>query len=104
MTRREELHDELVSLLGTNEVYFQKPSNHKMKYPAIVYSLENADTKFANDKPYFYHNRYQISYLTFDPDDKVIEDILMSPTLERIRLVNHFVSDNIHHYIYKLYY
>ena len=104
MNRREDLHDELKSLLGTNEVFFQAPSNHKLKYPAIIYSLENAETHYANSKPYFYMNRYTITYLTLNPDDELIEKILMSPELQRIRLVNHFVSDNIHHYIYKLYY
>ena len=104
MNRREDLHNELKSLLGTNEVFFQATSNHKLKYPAIIYSLENAETLYADSKPYFYMNRYTITYLTLNPDDELIEKILMSPELQRIRLVNHFVSDNIHHYVYKLYY
>jgi len=103
MNRREELHDELVKLLGTENVFFQKPSN-RLKYPAIVYSLDNADTKFADSIPYLLRHRYQISYLTLDPDDDMIDKIAMSPVLQRIELVNHFVSDNIHHYIYKIYF
>lgn len=104
MTRREQLHDELVKLLGSNEVFFQSPSNHKLKYPAIVYSIDDADTKFADSVPYFMRPRYQISYLTLDPDDEKIEKIIMSQELQRIRLINHFVSDNIHHYIFRVYY
>lgn len=104
MNRREKLHDELVKLLGSQEVFYQKPPNYKLKYPAIIYSLDNANTKFANNIPYLFKRRYQITYLTFNPDDEVIETIGMSPELQRIELVNHYVSENIHHFIYKLYY
>lgn len=101
---REELHEELVTILGSNSVYFQKPSSYKISYPAIVYSLSSADTKFADNSPYLHKRKYQLTLLTMDPDDELVEKITMSQTLQRVTFENHFVKDNIHHFIYRLYY
>ena len=101
---REDLHNELKRILGSNSVYYQKPSSNKITYPAIVYTLSLADTKFADNRPYLMKKRYQITYLSNKPDDAMVETITMSPELQRITFVNHFVSENLHHYIFNLYY
>ena len=104
MRTREDLQDELERMLGNKRVYFQKPSSNKISYPAIVYSLDSGETKFADDRPYLHKKRYQITLLTLDPDDEMIDKITMSVELQRPEFNNHFVSDNIHHYVFNLYY
>ena len=49
MASRLNLHNELIKMLGTNNVYYQPPESIKMKYPAIVYSKSNIRSTFAND-------------------------------------------------------
>ena len=55
MSRRLMLHELLCESLGCPNrgrecrVYFQPPSTVKMKYPAIVYALDDIENTFAND-------------------------------------------------------
>ena len=42
---REELHELLVSVLGSRNVYFQPPESIRMQYPAIVYARNNMQNK-----------------------------------------------------------
>lgn len=104
MKTREDLHDELVSILGSNNVYYQRPSSNKLTYPCIVYSLSDANTKFADDRPYLSKRCYQVTLLTINPDDTTIDKITMSVELQRVRFVNHFISENVHHCVFNVYY
>ena len=38
MDRRLQLHEELCSVLGSRNVYFQPPETIKLTYPCIIYS------------------------------------------------------------------
>ena len=61
MIQRIKLHELLVSLLGTRNVYFQPPESIKLSYPCIVYKRSTGDTQFANDIPYTFRiNSYLI--------------------------------------------
>ena len=71
MDRRLELQKLLVDILGTDRVYFQPPSNINMVYPCIVYSLETYDTKKADNISYHVRDRYQVTYISRDPDSKI---------------------------------
>ena len=37
------LHDELITLLGSSNVYFQPPTSIKMNYPCIIYKLDDVE-------------------------------------------------------------
>ena len=45
MLKRVDIQEKFKFLLGSNNVYYQPPANLKMKYPAIVYSLDGLDVK-----------------------------------------------------------
>ena len=47
MASRRELHEILVGILGSKNVYYEPPSSLLMKYPAIVYSLDDIDKRYA---------------------------------------------------------
>ena len=55
MSRRLKLHNALCDILSCPNkgpecrAYFQPPSSVKMKYPAIVYALDDIENTFAND-------------------------------------------------------
>ena len=68
MIKRLKLHGELVDLLGTRNVYFQPPESIKIRYPAIVYSRERIDEKFADNGTYNKTIGYKIVVIDEDPD------------------------------------
>jgi len=96
---RLELHNFLKTF--TDNVYFQPPSSTLMKYPAIVYNLNNNQKVYANNDTYLKHNRYTVTVIDRDPESaiaKQIEDIKMC-SFDRS-----FTSDNLNHFVYTLYY
>jgi len=101
MGTRLELHEVLCDILGTNHVYFQPPASIRMTYPAIVYSLDYIWAPKANDKSYLRNNRYEVQYISRDPDNKVIDMLLKLPycTFDR-----RFVVDNLYHDCFDLYF
>lgn len=60
-------------------VYFQPGPNDTIKYPCIVYERDNASTKHADNKPYTYTQRYQVTYMDNDPDSDVIDKLAALP-------------------------
>lgn len=98
---RIQLHEELVELLGSNEVHFQPPSGYKLKYPCFVYERSNSDIQYANDRSYIIVDRYLLKYITRDPDDKMINKPAEHFTM--CTFDRHYKQDNLNHYNYNLY-
>lgn len=101
MASRLDLQRELESLLGSRHVYYQTPESVKMEYPAIRYSKSDIDTKFANNKPYLYKNKYELIVIDRQPDNPVINKLIMLPMCTYDR---HYTADNLHHDVLTLYY
>ena len=103
MKDRLELQAELETLLGSDHVYFQPPESIRMKYPCFVYERDGMDINPANDKKYIKYIRYEVMYITKNPDvSDMIEKTLDS--FQYITYVRHFVSDSLNHEIFDLYY
>ena len=99
MPRRLKLQTLLEELLGSRNVYFQPPESVKMKYPAIVYGLEDIENAFANDRVYLSKRKYLITVIDEDPDSKIVEKVSQLPTCKFNR---HFESDNLNHDVFTL--
>ena len=99
---RIDLQTVLEELLGSRNVYFQPPENTKLQYPCIIYSLSGIDTTRADNKNYLKRRQYDLTYIGKDPDttmqDKLIE------ALPYCRYDRRFVSDNLYHDTFTLYY
>lgn len=102
MARRLELHEKLCKLLGTRYVYFQPPESVKLHYDAIIYKEEPPRRRHADDMKYFVRNRYTVTLLTKDPDNPLIHDL--PSAFLHCSMDQSYVSDNIYHYVYTLYY
>lgn len=99
--RREDLHALLESLLESENVYFQPPNGKLMSYPCIVYKRDDADTEFANNKPYHYTKRYMVTVIDRDPDSAIPNKIANLPMC----LYNRFyTADNLNHDVFHLYF
>jgi len=99
--KRLELHELLVSILGSRNVYFQPPENVKINYPAIIYSRVKINNKYANNLVYNQQCVYQIVVVDKDPDSIISESISKILTISH---ENNFTKDGLHHDVYRLYY
>lgn len=101
MERRLKLQAILEGITKNKNVYFQPPSSIRMRYPAIVYSLDNIDTIYADDKPYRMRKNYLVTLIVDDPDSDLIDKISKLPLCSFERS---YVSDNLYHYVFSLFY
>ena len=103
MSRRLQLHEVLVGLLGSRNVYFQPPSTFKMNYPCVVYSFgeTNFKTNFANGILYNFRKVYKVTVIDSNSDTQ-IPDLLLN--LPYCRWERYFLADNLNHYVFTLHY
>jgi len=99
MSRRLKLQTLLEELLGSRNVYFQPPESVKMKYPAIVYGLEDIENTFANDGVYLSQRKYSVTVIDEDPDSPIVGKVASLPSC---RFNRHFKSDNLNHDVFTL--
>lgn len=103
MNSRLDLHSKLVELLGSDHVYFQPPEDIRMKYPCIVYQRTDLDSHDADDMRYANLFRYEIQYITKEPDtnDFIIKFV---NAFKYCSYNRHFVTDSLNHENFDLYY
>ena len=101
MKNRLDLHEILCGILGSRNVYFQPPESVKMKYPAIVYSLNDIDNTFADDTVYTQTRAYQVIVIDEDPDTLIAVEVSKLPTCKFTRS---YETDNLNHFVFILYY
>ncbi len=101
MGSRVELQGVLEELLGSRNVYYQPPASIKMSYPAIVYSRYDIDTRHANNNPYTQTTAYMVTVIDKNPDSVYVNKVSSLPLCSYDR---HYVSDNLNHDVFTLYY
>lgn len=101
MADRLDLQDLLEKILGSGNVYFDPPKNVKMNYPAIRYSRSRIDNTSADDSVYKQDLRYEVITIYRDPDSDIPLKISRLPRCAHDRA---YVSDNLHHDVFTLYF
>lgn len=101
LTRRLKLHKLLCNVAQSQNVYFQPPETVKIKYPAIVYGLDDMNNLYANDDVYLSKRRYSITVIDKDPDSLLVGKIAVLPTC---RFSRHYTKDNLNHDVFTLYF
>lgn len=101
MASRLKLHTELVKLLGSDNVYFQPPESLIIRYPAIVYTRVDMLNRYADNEFYFGHTAYQIVIIDKNPDSEHVEKMR---TFHNARFERHYVSNNLNHDAFRIYY
>lgn len=99
--RRYDLHEILVEILGSRNVYYQPPATVKMQYPCIVYGLDDLTVRHANDGLYSRKTRYQVTAMYKDPDSDLPHQIASIPYAS---FDTQFVSDGLIHSVLSLYF
>jgi hypothetical protein len=85
----------------TEHVYFQPPADIKMQYPCIIYTRDDSQQQYAGNRPYMRTKRYQVTVVDRNPDSElpdVVED------LPYCSFDRHFAADNLHHYVFTLFF
>lgn len=72
-----------------------------MNYPAIVYSLDDIDPVYANGGVYLSTIKYSVIVIDDDPDTEIVGKVSALPLC---RFVRPYVSNNLNHYVFELYY
>lgn len=101
MRQRTDLQALLVSILKSPNVYFQAPGNDKMTYPCVVYKRIKIDNNYANNTVYSKKKKYAITYITSDPDDITLDELLSLPTAE---YATDFKVNNLYHTVFNIYF
>ena len=101
MSKRQDLQNILVALLGSSNVYFQPPESIKLIYPCIIYRRDSARTIFADDSPYKNTKRYQITVIDGNPDSGIPDKVAKLPLCSYDRS---FSADNLNHDVFNLFF
>jgi hypothetical protein len=72
-----------------------------MKYPCIVYALDNDSKRYANNLLYNRFKRYQVTYISQDPDDPVPDELAKLPLCSFSR---RFATANLNHDVFNLFF
>ena len=106
MGDRLSLHEILCEIInitesdGDRHVYFQPPKSKLMKYPAIVYSLDNLNVKHANDTSYVSNPGYSVTLIDKNPDSEYFDKLVNLPYS---RFNRAYCTDNLNHFNFTIY-
>lgn len=101
MDRRMELHQKLVNILGSTNVYFQPPETIKLAYPCIIYERSDISQKYADNRSYFGMIRYSVILITRTPESDLVKSILELPYCSYDR---YYAADSLNHDTFTLFY
>lgn len=101
MASRLELQTLLENILGSRNVYFQPPESTKISYPAIIYNRSRIDQDYADNDSYQIRKAYDLLVIDKNPDSIIPDNIIKLPYCSFNR---HYVSDNLNHDAFTIYY
>lgn len=100
-SRREtQLHPKLQEIC--QNVYYEPPANVSLSYPAIIYSRDSDDSRYADDSTYIQCIRYTVNIITCSACDTYIEE--MKAKFPYVRFDRHYTHDNLHHNVFTLFF
>lgn len=94
MDHRLALESLLKETLGSENVYFQPPTNSKMQYPCIVYKRDFIKSQYADNAPYSLDTRYTLTYISRSPDDGMVDKLAALPKCTHQRF---YTAENLNH-------
>lgn len=80
-------------------VYFEPPSNISMSYPCIRYQRSKYDSNFADNIPYIFNEKYEITAIYIDPDSELPKRIAELQSCSHDR---HYTANNLSHDVYTI--
>lgn len=100
--RRLALDSEFRRILGNNNTYFQPPATVQLKYPCIIYDLAGGEVRHADNYGYVIARKYDVIHVHRDPDVDLLD--VMPKLFRYCKFDRRYVSDNLYHDAYTIYY
>lgn len=100
-TKRLEFHEILCQILGCRHVYYNPPESIRLCYPCIVYHKSSEQKIPADDIAYLKHRSYQVTVIDCEPDSPIADKVAELP---RCSFGNAYVSENLYHTSYTVFY
>lgn len=94
------LHEAMISSGNPDNVYFQPGPDVTMSYPCIAYERDNASSQYGDNMPYAWAQRYQVTYMDYQPDSDVIDKLAQMPYSSYNR---HFATSGLNHDVFVIY-
>lgn len=102
LAHRTKLHEQLVKVLGSRNVYFQPPESIKLKYPCIIYHTSIGRSFNADNNAYIFTDSYDVTVIDSDPDSQIPDRVLRSFSM--IRKEKPYNADGLYHSPFVLYF
>lgn len=99
---REDLQSIFEMIEGVEAAYFQPPPTLKMRYPCIVYQLDEAWIRHADNWPYAEHAQYSVIVIDPDPDTQIPKRLRRR--LPMCRPSRPYTANKLNHYPHSLFY
>lgn len=93
------LHQKLINILGSDNVYYNPPESLKMKFPCIVYNRSYIEPIHADNIKYLDYTTYKITLVSKDPDHPAVRLIMDLPM---VKYSNNFTSNGYYHNVFIL--
>lgn len=99
-TEREEFHSLLKELLGSDQVFFQPPTNTQMAYPAIVYNRAKTDKRYAGNRPFRINERFTVTLICRAPNKELFNKLIQLPMCSHS---TSFAANNLNHDVFDIF-
>ncbi len=86
----------------SSHVYYNPPTGFKLEYPCIVYNDSAPLINYADNARYFNKIHWQLTTMSRDPESADLAPLVEA--LPYVSYTNSFVSDNIAHRVYDVYF
>lgn len=97
---RIELQRLLESTVGPDvKIYYQAPT--RLEFPCVKYERSKIDIDHADNIPYIAQKQYTLTVIYRDPDSDLPDKIAKLPSCKH---ENKFVTDNLHHDVFTIYF
>ena len=101
MDRRLKLQTILEEIPKVKKVYFQPPENIQLVYPCIIYVKVQGWNQHADNNKYANRMRYTLTVIDRDPASTISLDVEALPYCS---FTSHFITDNLNHDVFSLYF
>lgn len=101
MNRREEFQEKLSSIPGVRKAYYNAPTNIRMEYPCIRYSIASKKVKFACNGRFVIRDRYTLTLIDRNPESPILQALEEIPYYSFDRM---YSADGLYHFVCTIYY
>lgn len=98
----EKLRELQIQANGYQHTYFEPPESVRMQYDAVVYEKTAMNVRRANNRSYSVRDGYKVTVISRDSETPLPR--MIQEHFERCAPERPFVTDNLYHFPFTIYY